>query len=149
MRLIIGIMKTNRFFLGIFLIATLIFFASCAQTVKFQNSSVVPAAQGTVKVKQDDNNNYRIEVNIKDLADIKRLDSSKETYVVWMESRQGSTQNIGQLKSSSSFFSGQKKASLETVSSYEPFRIFVTAEHGENVRYPGNEVVLSTETFNP
>lgn len=141
-------MKTNRFFSGLVLIATIVFFASCAQTVKFQNSSVVPAAQGNVKIKQDDNNNYRIEVTIKDLADIERLDPSKETYVVWMETRQGNTENIGQLKSTSSILSNQKKATLETVSSYEPFRIFVTAEHGTNVRYPSNQVILNTETFN-
>lgn len=142
-------MKTNQFLSGLVLIVSIVFFASCAQTVKFQNSSVVPGAQGTVKVKQDDNNNYRIAVNIKDLADIERLDPSKETYVVWMETRQGNTENIGQLKSSSSFISNQKKATLETVSSYEPFRVFVTAEHGINTRYPSNQVVLSTETFNP
>ncbi len=142
-------MKTKQFFSGTVLIATIVFFASCAQTVKFQNSSIVPAAQGNVKVKQDDNNNYRIQVNIKDLADIERLDPSKETYVVWMETRQGNTENLGQLISSSSLLSSQKKATLETVSSFEPFRVFVTAEHGKNVRYPGNQVVLSTETFNP
>lgn len=141
-------MKTNQFLSGLALIISIIFFASCAQTVKFQTSSVVPAAQGTVKVKQDDNSNYRIAVTIKDLADIERLDPSKETYVVWMETRQGNTENIGQLKSTSSFISNQKKATLETVSSYEPFRVFVTAEHGTNVRYPDNRVVLSTETFN-
>ncbi len=142
-------MKTNKFFSGLVLVTTIVFFTSCAQTVKFQTSSVVPAAQGTVKVKKDDNSNYRIAVTIKDLADIERLDPSKETYVVWMETRQGNTENIGQLKSSSSFLSNQKKATLETVSSYEPFRVFVTAEHGINTRYPSNQVVLSTETFNP
>ncbi len=142
-------MKTNQFFSGMFMVAAIVFFASCAQTVKFQNSSVVPAAQGNVKVKQDDNNNYRIVVSIKDLADIERLDPSKKTYVVWMETRQGNTENIGQLKSSSSILSSQKKATLETVSSYEPLRVFVTAEHGTNVRYPDNQVILSTETFNP
>ncbi len=142
-------MKTNQFLSVLILIVSIIFFTSCAQTVKFQNSSLVPAAQGKVKVKQDDNNNYRIQVSIKDLADIERLDPSKDTYVTWMETRQGNTENIGQLKSSSSLLSNQKKATLETVSSYEPFRIFVTAEHGKNVRYPGNQVVLSTKTFNP
>ena len=140
-------MKTNNFLSGLLILSIVGVLTSCAQTVKFQNSSVVPAAQGNVKVKQDDNNNYRIQVNIKDLADIERLDPSKKTYVVWMETRQGNTENIGQLRSSSGFLSNQKKASLETVSSYEPFRVFVTAEHGTNVRFPNSQVILSTETF--
>lgn len=140
-------MKTNSFLTSLIFVLTTFLFVSCAQTVEFQNSSVVPGAQGKVKVKQDENNNYRIEVNIKDLADIRQLDKSKESYVVWMETRRGETENIGQLKSESSLFSGQKKASLETVSSYEPFRVFVTAEKGTNVRYPSNDVVLTTESF--
>ncbi len=142
-------MKNNKFLLAIFSGAIIFLSISCAQTVKFQNSSVVPAAQGKVKVKKDNNQNYRISVDIKDLADIKRLDPSKESYVAWMETRQGNTENIGQLRSSSGFLSNQKKATLETVSSYEPFRIFVTAEHGTNVRYPSNQVILTTDSFNP
>lgn len=140
-------MKTNLFLKGAVAVLTAVFFVSCAQTVQFQNSSVVPGAHGNVKVKQDDNNNYQIEVTIKDLADIENLDNSKETYVVWMETNQGETRNIGQLKTSRGLLSRQNQASLETVSSFKPFRVFVTAEHGNNVRYPGNEVVLSTETF--
>jgi hypothetical protein len=142
-------MKTNTLIKGFILVLSLFLFASCAQTVNFQNSSVVPGANGVVKVKKDNNQNYKIDVSIKDLADIERLDPSKESYVVWMETRQGNTENIGQLRSTSSFLSKQKKATLETVTSFEPFRIFVTAEHGINVRYPNNQVVLSTETFNP
>ncbi len=142
-----NIMKTNSFYTSLLLVLAMTLFASCAQTLEFQDSSVVPGADGKVKIKQDDNNNYRINVSIKDLADIKRLDESKESYVVWMETRRGETENIGQLKSESSLFSKQKTASLETVSSFKPFRVFVTAEHGINVRYPSNDVVLTTETF--
>lgn len=140
-------MKINKIFGGTLLIAVVFILSSCAQTVNFQHSSMVPGAQGEVKVKQDDNRNYNIKVKIKDLADIKQLDSSKKTYVVWMETRQGTTENIGQLSSSRGLFTGQRTASLETVSAFEPFRVFVTAEHGLNVRQPGNQIVLSTETF--
>jgi uncharacterized lipoprotein YajG len=82
-------MKTKQFISGLALIVSVAFLASCAQTVKFQNSSVVPAAQGNVKVKQDDNNNYRISVNIKDLADIERLDPSKKPmWYGWKQDRE-------------------------------------------------------------
>ena len=138
---------TNKLMAGIIIVTVLFLLPSCAQKVTFLNSSVVPAAQGNVKVNQDENDNYNIQLKIKDLADINQLDSSKKTYVVWMETQQGRTENLGQLKSSSSLFSQQKTASLETVSSFKPVRIFVTAENGINVRYPSRDVVLATETF--
>jgi hypothetical protein len=136
---------------GIFfsiLVVSLIFLSTaCAQKVTFLNSSVVPAAKGSVKVKQDKNKNYVIEVEIEDLAEVERLQSSKQTYVVWMETDRGNVENLGQLKSSSSFFSKQKTASLETVSSFKPIKIFVTAENGTEVRYPGNQIILTTDNF--
>ena len=36
---------------------------SCAKKITFATSSVVPAAEGSVKVKKDKNNNYNIELN--------------------------------------------------------------------------------------
>ncbi len=119
---------------------------SCAQKVSFLNSEVVPAAKGSVKVKQDNNKNYVIDVEIEDLAAIERLQSSNETYVVWMETDQGNTENLGQLKSSSSFLSKQNTASLQTVSAFNPVKIFVTAERGIDVRYP-SQVILTTNSF--
>ena len=141
----------NKLVSGIFLsalLATMVFFAtSCAQKVTFLNSSVVPAAKGSVKIKQDNNKNYVIKVEIEDLAEVERLHPSKHSYVAWMETDRGNIENLGQLKSSSGFLSKQKTASLETVSSFKPVKIFVTAEKGIDVRYPDNQVVLTTEYF--
>ncbi len=134
-------------FLGILLLSSFFMLTSCAQKAAFQRSSVVPAAEGSVKVKQDDNENYNIKVKIRDLADINSLDKSKETYVVWMETRQGTTENLGQLRSSRGLFTGQRTASIETVSSFQPVRVFVTAEYGRNIQYPGKEVIMTTDTF--
>lgn len=123
------------------------FSTACAPKVTFLNSSVVPAAKGWVKVKQDNNKNYVIKVEIEDLAEVERLQSSKQTYVVWMETDRGNTENLGQLKSSKSFLSKQKTASLETVSSFKPGKIFITAEEGINIHYPGNQIILTTDNF--
>ena len=139
--------RTRGIFFSILVGSVLFLSTSCAQKVTFLSSSVVPAAKGTVKVKQDNNKNYNIEVEIQDLAEVERLQTSKQTYVVWMETDRGNTENLGQLKSSGSFFSKQKTASLETVSSYKPVKIFVTAENGTDVRYPGNLVILTTDEF--
>jgi hypothetical protein len=141
---------SNRFrykILILILASSFFMLSSCAQKITFQRSTVVPGADGYVSVKQDNNDNYNIKVKIRDLAAINRLDTSKETYVVWMETRQGSTENLGQLVSSRGLFSGQRTASLETVSSFQPVRVFVTAEYSRNIQYPGKEVIMTTETF--
>lgn len=138
---------SKKCFSGIILIAMMLLVASCATSESFLNSSVVPAATGKVKVKKDSNQNYIIKVDINDLATVERLQDSKQTYVVWMETEKGNTENIGQLKSSTGFMSKQHTASLETTSSFKPVRIFVTAENEGNERYPDQKTVLTTDTF--
>jgi hypothetical protein len=122
-------------------------FTSCAKKITFLNSTIVPAAKGFVKVKKDNNNNYIIKVEVSDLAEVDRVMASKNTYVVWMETDQGNSQNLGQLKSSTSFLSKSHTASLETASPYKPIKIFITAEEGINTQYPGSQAILTTENF--
>lgn len=117
---------------------------SCATKYAFNTSSVVPAAEGTVKVKQDKNKNYNIELDVKRLADPKRLNPAKEVYVVWMETEQNGRKNIGQLKTSSGLFSSALKSSLKTVSSFKPTSFFITAEDHADIQYPGGQEVLRT-----
>jgi hypothetical protein len=132
---------------GLSLLLMIFLFASCTANQPFLNSSIVPAASGNVKVKQDGNQNYTIKVQISDLAEVERLQNSKDTYVLWMETENGNNENLGQLKSSSGFLSKQKVATLETVSSYKPARFFVTAENGINIRYPDALEILKTARF--
>lgn len=122
-------------------------FASCSRKMTFQNSSIVPAAQGSVKVKNDKNKNYVIKVEVDGLADVSRLQPPKKTYVVWMETDHGKTENLGQLLSSAGFMSKHMKASLETVSSFNPSKIYITAEDDADIQYPGKQIVLSTASF--
>jgi hypothetical protein len=108
---------------------------------------MVPGAEGEVKVKKDNNNNYHIEVNVVNLADSKKLTPSKNTYVVWIETNDKGSKNIGQIHSSSSMFSKAKKASITTVSPSKPIKVFITAEDDPNVETPGEQVVLTTAPF--
>ena len=147
-------MKTTRLstlvknmFLGAIAIIFVFSLNSCATKVNFLTSAVVPAARGQVRVKMDHNKNYNIQVNLLNLAEVNRLQTSKQTYVVWMVTDQEITKNIGQLKSSTSLLSKNLKASLETVSSFKPIKIFITAEDNANTQYPGTQVVLSTDRF--
>jgi hypothetical protein len=133
--------------LVVIMILILLFFTSCSKNVDFLQSSVVPAAQGYINVTTDNNKNYVIKVHISDLADVGRLLPPKQSYVVWAETDEGNIENIGQLNSSTNFLSNQLKATLRTVSSFKPRKIFITAENVINVQKPGNVVVLSTEEF--
>lgn len=120
---------------------------SCSTKAAFMTSTVVPAAEGSVKVKKDKNHNYKIQLQIKNLAEPERLQPSKRTYVVWMITKKDNIKNIGQLNSSSGFLSSKLKASFSTVSAFKPTKIFITAEDDGAIQYPGSQVVLSTDNF--
>ena len=140
--------QTSKSILFVTLILCIsIFLQSCAQKITFGTSTLVPAAEGTVKVKKDKNNNYNIDLKVIRLADPQRLNPSRLIYIVWMETEGSGTKNIGQLKTSSSIISKSLKSSLETVSPFKPTRIFITAEDDANIQYPGGLVVLSTDNF--
>jgi len=133
---------------GILILLMTFSFNSCAVKTPFLNSSLVPAAQGNVKIKRDNKNqNYVIKIEVIGLAEVERLQTFKHNYVVWMETDQGKTENLGQLNSSSGFLSKKLKASLETVSSYKPSEVFITAEENTDVQEPGPELILSTGKF--
>ncbi len=120
---------------------------SCSQKMQFLQSTVVPAAEGKVKIKKDDNSNYSISLNLLNLAEPGRLQPPKKNYVVWIETGQNTFKNIGQLKSSSGFLSKALKASLNTVTSFQPKRIFITAEDDGDINYPYGQTVLTTKEF--
>lgn len=130
-------------------LALLILFSlgSCARKISFLNSAVVPAAQGTVKVKKDKNSNYKIQIHLVNLAGVSRIQPARQSYVVWMVTANDETKNIGQINSSSSLLSKKLKASFETVSAVKPVKIFITAEDDAGIQYPGTQVILSTDSF--
>jgi hypothetical protein len=135
-----------KLYLPLFMV---LYLCSCTPTkkVSFNNSSVVPGAEGTIKVKKDKNGNYRMEIYVQNLADSKKLTPSKNAYVVWIETKESGIKNIGQVHSSSSMLSKTKKASIETVSPTKPTKIFITAEDDPQAERPGDQMVLTTATF--
>lgn len=137
----------TKLFLGLFTLLFLFSFEVSAKKVKFQTSTVVPAARGYAKVTRDNNRNYRIKIQIRDLAEVTRLTPSKLTYIVWMVTDEEITKNMGQINSTTSLLSKKLKASFETVSSFTPAKLFITAEDDPSRQYPGTQVVLSTDRF--
>ena len=144
----LNIKKANKnFLLFAFIIVMMLVFASCSKKVSFLNSSVVPAARGNVVIDKDNNENYTIKIDIKNLAEVERLNPPRKTYVVWLQTSERNYKNLGQIESSSSRMSSKLDASFKTVSSFQPSKIMITAEDDGEVSYPSSQVVLSTEQF--
>ena len=122
-------------------------FSGCAVKAPFLNSSVVPAAEGQVKMKTDKNKNYVIQIEVFNLALPDRLDPPKKAYVVWMDDGSNNVKNMGQIKSSAPFMSKSLKASFETMSSFKPVKIFITSEYEADVQFPSSDTILTTNNF--
>jgi len=134
----------------VFILATVLMIlplTACAQKVKFLTSTVVPAAQGSVKVKKDSNKNYQIKIHIDNLAEPNRLTPPKSAYVIWLVTDEKVTQNIGKIKTSTNFLSKKLTATFESVTVVKPTKIFITAEVDASVTYPVSEVILETNYF--
>src|ERR1043165_2861410 len=137
----------QKIFFAMVLTAIIFSLNSCARRITFLTSSVVPGAEGTVKVSKDNNKNYSVKIDLSNLAAPNRLQPSKSMYVVWMETDNNATKNIGQINTSTGLFGGKMKSSFETVSANKPTKIFITAEDDASIQNPGTQVVLSTESF--
>lgn len=145
-------MKTNfskgfvcRGLLFPLLLLMILSLASCARSINFNSSAVVPAAEGKIKLKKDRNNNYAIQVRVNNLADPGKLHPPRSTYVVWMESADNGLKNLGQLRISGGAFGSKLRASLLTVTSFAPRKFFITAQDDGKAQYPANERVLETD----
>jgi hypothetical protein len=131
----------------ILLIALTFILPSCAKKIRFENSTVVPAARGSVLLKKDRNKNYMIDVTLYDLAEVDRLQPAQKSYVVWMENREGKIRSLGHIVSGHPFLSKKLKASFETTSSIKPTKIFITAEVDFAAAFPSNYYILETHHF--
>lgn len=135
-------MKTPLLF-----IITILILSSCAKKISFSPSTVVPTASGSVKVKKDDNNNYKVNLSVRNLPSAGDLHPPKNNYTVWMETADNRAMNIGKLQTSKGLFSKTRKGELETVASFKPVRFFITAEDTNTPNIPGSEHVLTTSLF--
>lgn len=144
-------LKLNFFVRNLLLGATAAFlvfsFTSYVKKIKFLNSCVVPSASGQVTIKKDKNENYKIKIKIEELAEVKRLEPSKNMYIVWMETEKLMVKNIGQIISDTGCISSKLKASFETVTAFKPTKIFITAEDNADIQYPGTQFILETIRF--
>lgn len=130
----------------VFMAAVMLFLSACSPKIAFNTSTVVPTAEGSVKVKKDKNGNYVIDTEIVNLAPPDKLPNPQQLYVVWADTPEG-TKNLGQIKTSKTLFGKALKAGLAAITTTKPSRVYVTAEQTATAEYPGNYVVLTTDNF--
>jgi len=147
MKAIQNLQLRSHFNTSLSILIIFILLSACSRKVNFNTSTVVPAAEGVVKIKKDSNKNNSVDIKIKNLAEPDRLQIPKSVYVVWMVTEDNGVKNIGQLKSSKSMFSSQLEGTLKTVTSFTPKRIFITAEDNSDISMPGTYVILETKSF--
>ena|ERR1035437_316995 len=128
-KLIIKKMKTIK--RSILLIMLIFLATSCVTTIKFPISTVEPAAEITAKITKDNQSNYVIQLTANFLASVERLTPPKSTYVVWIVTKENGIKNIGLLNSENA-----KKINFKTLSAFEPYEIFITAEDDGTVSAP-------------
>lgn len=123
----------------VYLLISTMVLCGCSQKIAFNKSRIVPAAELNVKISQDKNDNYKIEMEVENLALPQDLTPAKNTYVVWITSINGSF-NVGQL-----LIDKNLQGNLSAITPYKPSSIVITAEEDPKATYPGMQVVLTSE----
>jgi hypothetical protein len=100
-------------------------------------SPSVPGARAEVEIGKDDNGNTKLKMDVQHLANLENLTPRASAYVVWLQERDGSAENKGQLKMDKNL-----KATFETSTPFKSFDVFVTAEQDSRATSPSGQEVL-------
>ncbi len=114
---------------------------ACTPKMSFVTSTVVPAANGTINVKKDNNSSYTLAVDVRNLAEPENLTPSKNTYMVRMKQSDNSVNKLGQLSPSGKDLS----ATLNATAVAKPDDVIITAEDNAELLYPAGQTILTTE----
>jgi hypothetical protein len=143
----IHVLNSKRWFILTLLTLVPLFIASCSQSVRFAVSSVVPSAEGSVKLTKDENQNKMIVLKVRNLVDPSRLTPAKKLYLVWMQTKNDGNKNLGRLVSSEAYFSTERNAKFTSVTTFDPVKIFITAEDKADATNPSGVTILETSEF--
>ena len=144
-----GKMALNGILVALFTCSAALFSACSTAPLHLAASNKVPAAEGTVKVGETANDNTSIALNVKHMAPPQRVITDATTYVVWLRpsaavrSPSGTdtklAQNLGALRVDNNL-----NGSLDGVTPFRDFEIFITAEQSPTVTTPTGEPLLWT-----
>lgn len=114
--------------------------AGCGkQKVPLPVSGTLPAATGQAKVSNDENGNTMVNVKVRHFAPPQRLQPPKSVYVVWVETPERQTFNLGQLR-----IKDNLEGELTGITPFKVFQILITAENFPTVTTPSGDVILRT-----
>ena len=121
----------------VFISALVLCVAAWAGDIPLVASSAVPAASGKVSYEHDRNGNLKLDIKTKHLAAPERLTPAKNSYVVWIRSTDGQTQNAGLLRVNSNL-----EGSFSTTTPIKAFDISITAEDNPSASQPTGPEIL-------
>jgi hypothetical protein len=103
---------------------------------------MTPAAEATARFTRDINQNTKLQLRVAHLALPQRLSPPKAFYVVWAQTPQGRTMNLGRL-----MVKTNKTGAFTSVVPLDKFRLLITAEDAADAIAPSQQVVLSTQVL--
>lgn len=124
--------------------AAMITWPSGGQKIQMTASHDVPAAQGTITVKNSKNQNTEVNVKVQHLAEPSSLTPPQDVYVVWFQPSGQNAKNEGEL-----MVQGNRSGSLKTETPFKHFEVFITAEKNARVEQPTGPRVLSATVTGP
>lgn len=113
--------------------------AGCAKKVTVSISSTIPAAQAEIKTGKDKNDNSVVDLKVKHMAPAENLRPARSTYVVWVETPDRKTINVGRLK-----LSDNLEGEIRIMTPYPAFRLVVSAEDNALPFSPSSQRVIET-----
>jgi hypothetical protein len=109
-----------------------------AEDVQLNNTGIAPAATGTIHTDNDRNGNTEVKLSVEHIAAPQALSPARQYYVVWLEPRGQQPELVGRLRVNRD----DMAASIETLTPYDNFQVFITAENSDVPATPSNTVVL-------
>jgi hypothetical protein len=100
-------------------------------------ASIVPGARAQVEIGKDKNDNTSLRVKVQHLANLENLTPRANAYVVWLQERGSTSENLGQLKVDKNL-----NGTFESVTPSKKFDLFVTAEMDLKTKTPGGPEIL-------
>lgn len=134
-------MDTIRTIFALLVAGALTLGAGCATTTDYDLTAgqETPAATGEVKIKEDDNDNLRLNVEVDHLPNPGSLAAGLSTYVVWLEPTGADRMvNLGELRIDEDKRTGE----LEATTPYRNFNIYITAEETGQASQPSDRMIL-------
>jgi hypothetical protein len=116
----------------------------CVTPRAMTSGAGVPASEGTVNVTgRDSNDNTKVSVEVRHLAEPWKVAADAKVYVVWIQPQKSAIQSLGVLA-----LDDNLEGRLDAVTPHRSFLLLVTPEPNGQVTQPTHEAVFSSQVDN-